>query len=56
MQLTSEETMKAKHAFELLPASYGVQVSQYHADHGHFQDLAFKPECGQKVKELPAVV
>jgi hypothetical protein len=52
MQLTSEETMKAKHAFELLAANHGVQIHQYHADNGHFQDLAFKQECEQKGQRI----
>jgi hypothetical protein len=44
--------MKAKHAFELLAASHGVQIHQYHADNGHFQDLALKQECEQKGQRI----
>jgi hypothetical protein len=47
MQLTSEETIKAKHGIEILAA-----INRYHAENGHFQDLAFKQECEQKGQRI----
>jgi hypothetical protein len=32
--ITSEQTMAAKHAFELMAKGAGVQIKQYHADNG----------------------
>ncbi len=45
MAITTEETLKAKKAFELHADSFGVRVKQYHADNGHFQDIKFKEDC-----------
>jgi hypothetical protein len=39
--ITSEETVKAKHAFECVAQNAGVIVKHYHADNGKFEDKAF---------------
>jgi len=40
-QLTSEETLKGKKAFEKYCEARGVTVKHYHADNGRFADNAF---------------
>jgi hypothetical protein len=40
-QLTSDETVEAKHAFEVFSRSQGVTIKHYHADNGRFSDNAF---------------
>ena len=40
-RITSEETLKAKLAFEAYAKSLGVAVRHYHADNGRFADNAF---------------
>jgi hypothetical protein len=40
-QLTSDETVEAKHAFEAFTRSQGVTIKHYHADNGRFADNAF---------------
>jgi hypothetical protein len=45
--LTSEETLKAKKAFEMHAESFGVMIKQYHVDNGRFQDNSFKTHCEQ---------
>ncbi len=52
LNLTSEETMKAKTAFEAFANSHGVHIQHYHADNGHFADNAFChsiDECQQTI-------
>ena len=39
--LSSEDTVKAKQAFEHYAASYGVGILHYHADNGRFADKLF---------------
>ena len=39
--LSSEETVRAKEAFESFALSHGVRIKQYHADNGRFKDKAF---------------
>jgi hypothetical protein len=39
--ITSKQTMAAKHAFELMAKGAGVQIKHYHADNGRFADNAF---------------
>ena len=39
--LTSEETSKAKRAFEAYARTLGVKIQHYHADNGRFADNAF---------------
>jgi hypothetical protein len=40
-QLTSDETVDAKHAFEAFSRSQGVTIKHYHSDNGIFTDNAF---------------
>jgi hypothetical protein len=51
-KLTTEETLRAKHAFEAHAETLGVQLRNYHADNGWFQDLLFKEDCHQKGQML----
>jgi hypothetical protein len=46
--ITSEETIKAKIAFENHADTFGVKIRQYHADNGRFQDVDFKKDCENK--------
>lgn len=46
-QLTGEETVKAKEAFELHMKTLGVTVRHYHADNGRFADNAFLKAVAQ---------
>jgi hypothetical protein len=41
-KLTSDETVKAKTAFEAFAHSHGVRIKHYHADNGRFADKAFR--------------
>jgi hypothetical protein len=43
--ITTDETIKAKKAFETHAESFGVRIRQYHADNGRFQDIKFKEDC-----------
>jgi hypothetical protein len=40
-QLTSDENVEARHAFEALARSQGVTIKHHHADNGIFADNAF---------------
>jgi len=40
--LTSDDTVKAKQAFESYAKTYDVTVKHYHADNSHFADNAFR--------------
>jgi hypothetical protein len=51
-KITSEETVKAKKAFESHAESFGLTIKQYHADNGRFQDAAFKTHCELKGQTL----
>ena len=42
---SSEETIKAKRAFEQFAADHGVKILHYHCDNGRFADNAFKGSC-----------
>jgi hypothetical protein len=48
VKLTSEETLRAKKAFELHSQNMGVKIQNYHADNGRFQDNAFKNHCQEQ--------
>jgi hypothetical protein len=50
--ITSEETVRAKQAFETHLRTYGVTVLQYHVDNGRFQDKLFKLDCESKNQQL----
>jgi hypothetical protein len=39
---TSNETLRAKHAFELYTQERGVVAKHYHADNGRFVDNAWR--------------
>jgi hypothetical protein len=45
---SSEETLKAKLAFEAFAESHGVRVKHYHADNGRFADNLFRNDCAPK--------
>jgi len=40
--LTSDETIKAKQAFEAFAHTHGVRIQHYHSDNGRFADNAFR--------------
>ena len=50
--LTSADTLKAKHAFEQLCGTHGVQVKHYHADNGRFADNAFISDVFAQRQEI----
>jgi hypothetical protein len=47
-KITSEETIKAKQAYERWAGEQGVKVIRYHADNGRFADKAFINDCNSK--------
>eukprot|EP00957_Ditylum_brightwellii_P184024 14018019-Ditylum_brightwellii.AAC.1 len=47
-QLTSEETLKTKHAFEFYSRKHRVRVAHYHADNGCFADNAFMQDVDKQ--------
>jgi hypothetical protein len=50
--ITTEETLKAKKAFEIHADSFGVNVKHYHADNGRFQDIKFKEDCMAQAQRI----
>ena len=50
--LTSEETVKAKHAFESASEQCGVNIIHYHADNGRFANNAFIADCNTQRQSL----
>ena len=50
--LSSEETINAKLAFEQFAAEHGVKIKHYHCDNGRFSDNAFKQSCEQSGQRL----
>ena len=46
--LSSDETIKAKLAFERFAAEHGITIKHYHCDNGRFADNAFKLSCEQE--------
>ena len=50
--ITSEETMKAKHAFESTGEQRGFKILHYHADNGRFTDNAFIVDCTTQRQSL----
>jgi hypothetical protein len=50
--ITSEETVKAKHAFECVAQNAGVIVKHYHTDNGRFADKAFLSDLEAKGQTL----
>ena len=49
---SSDETIKAKRAFEQFAADHGVKILHYHCDNGRFADNAFKQACEQSRQQL----
>eukprot|EP00957_Ditylum_brightwellii_P092393 7034889-Ditylum_brightwellii.AAC.1 len=47
-QLTSEETLNAKHAFESYSRKHRVRVAHYHADNGRFVGNAFMQDVDKQ--------
>ena len=50
--LSSDETIKAKMAFERFAAKHGVAIKHYHCDNGRFGDNTFKQSCEQERQQL----
>ena len=50
--ITSEETVKARHAFENATGQRGVKILHYHADNGRFADNAFIVDCNAQQQSL----
>jgi hypothetical protein len=44
-QITSQETVEAKQAFEIFAEQHGVQILHYHCNNGRFADNTFKQAC-----------
>jgi hypothetical protein len=51
-RITSEEIIRAKHAFEAHASTYGVHIKNYYADNERFQDVAFKEDCHAKGQNI----
>jgi hypothetical protein len=54
--LTLDETILAKHAYERFLSSIGVIAKAYHADNGRFADQGFQDECNRSNQTLHFVV
>ena len=50
--LSSEETISEKLAFEQYAGDHGVTILHYHADNGRFADNAFKASCEASQQQL----
>jgi hypothetical protein len=50
--LSSEETINGKLAFERFAAKHGMAIKHYHCDNGRFADNAFKQACEQGNQRL----
>ncbi len=50
--LSSDETVKVKLAFERFAAKHGVAIKHYHCNNGRFADSAFKLSCEQERQQL----
>ena len=44
-QVTSQETVMTKHAFERSAEQHGIMIKHYHTDNGRFADNAFIQDC-----------
>ena len=47
-EISSKETIKAKHAFETWASIHGVTIKHYHCDNGRFADNDFVAACNQQ--------
>ncbi len=52
LDLSAEETLKAKRAFEQFAAEHSVKILHYHCDNGQFVDNAFKQSCKKSCQQL----
>jgi hypothetical protein len=52
LDLSAEETLKAKRAFEQFASEHGVKIQHYHCNNGRFSDNAFKQSCEQSRQQL----
>jgi hypothetical protein len=50
--LSLEEALLSKHAYECLLSSIGVTAKAYHADNGQFTDKGFKDDCTVSNKSI----
>ena len=50
--LTSDDTVRAKRAFERFCESHGVKVLHYHADNGRFADALFLQDVADQRQEI----
>ncbi len=50
--LTLSKTLLAKHAYERLLASLGIESKAYHADNGRFADKGFRDDCTSSNKTI----
>jgi hypothetical protein len=50
--LSSEELVKAKQAFQQFAAKHGVTIRHYHCNNGRFANNAFKEACQQSNQQL----
>jgi hypothetical protein len=50
--LTSSETLEAKHAFEHFAVEHGVKIAHYHCNNGQFADTAFIQSCKESRHKL----
>jgi hypothetical protein len=48
-QLTSDEKVEAKHAFDAFSRSQGITIKHYHADNGRFADNAFLQDIKEAI-------
>jgi hypothetical protein len=52
LDLSAEETLKAKRAFEQFASEHGMKIQHYHCDNGRFADNAFKQACKASRQQL----
>ncbi len=50
--LTSNETVDTKQAFERFASEHGVQIKHYHCDNGRFADTLFCTACDSQNQKL----
>lgn len=50
--MTDDEMLEAKHAYEQLLHSKGIQVKRYHADNGAFAHSKFTEDCNAMKQEI----
>jgi hypothetical protein len=50
--LSSEESVKAKRAFEQFAAEHGITIRHYHCNNDRFANNAFKQDCQESDQQL----